>query len=110
MAGVPDASAATINVPNDHATIQAAVDAAVAGDTVEVETGVYNERVTFSVGGTVGNPIVLQAAAGHSPVIDGTGIAVGGTTGLVYIEDVSNIEVVGFEIRNYTASGGADFS
>ncbi len=105
----PAAWAALINVPNDHATIQAAVDSAAAGDTVEVETGVYNERITFSTSGTAGNPIVLQAAAGHSPVIDGSGIAVGGITGLVYIEDQSYIHVVGFEIRNYQASGGSDF-
>ena len=101
--------AALINVPNDHATIQAALDAAGAGDTIEVETGVYNERVTFPADGTAGNPIILTAKIGHTPVIDGTGIAVGGLSGLVYIEDRAYVEVVGFEIRNYRASSGADF-
>ncbi len=101
--------AMVINVPNDHATIQAALNAAGAGDTVEVETGVYNERVTFPASGTSGSPIVLAAKAGHTPVIDGTGISVGGLTGLVYIEDRSYVQVVGLEIRNYTASGASDF-
>ncbi len=106
---VSSLQAAVINVPNDHSTIQAALNAAVAGDTVEVETGVYNERVTFPASGTPGSPIVLAAKAGHTPVLDGTGISVGGLTGLVYIEDRSYVQVVGLEIRNYSASGSSDF-
>ena len=103
------ASAATISVPTDHLTIQAAVNAATPGDTIEVSTGVYNERVSFPASGSAGNPIVLRAGAGQSPVIDGTGISVGGLDGLVYIEDQSYLQVIGFEIRNYFGSGSSDF-
>lgn len=39
------AQAATINVPADHATIQAAIDAAAAGDTILVAPGVYDQGV-----------------------------------------------------------------
>jgi cysteine-rich repeat protein len=104
-----NATAATITVPGDHATIQAALDVAVAGDVVEVENGTYNEKVTFSASGTVGLPITLQAKSGHSPIIDGTGISVAGLAGLVYIEDQSFIEISGFEIRNFFGTGPADF-
>lgn len=39
---------ATIHVPKDHATIQAAITAAVDGDTVLVDPGVYVENIDFS--------------------------------------------------------------
>jgi len=42
------ASAATRNVPSQYATIQAAVDAAVSGDTISIANGTYNEQVTVS--------------------------------------------------------------
>lgn len=104
------AQAAILNVPNDHSTIQAALNAAVAGDTVEVETGVYNEKVTFPTPGSAGLPIILTAKSGHSPVIDGTGLGTGGgLAGLVYIEDKPYVQVVGFEIRNFIASSSVDF-
>ena len=35
------ADAATLNVPADYATIQAAVNAAAAGDTIQVQSGTY---------------------------------------------------------------------
>jgi cysteine-rich repeat protein/parallel beta-helix repeat protein len=103
------AGAAILEVPADHATIQAAVAAAVAGDTVEVSTGIYNERVTFVSSGMPGSPITLTAKAGHLPVIDGTGLPTTDLEGLVYIEDRSYIVVSGFEIRNFTASAPSHF-
>ena len=39
------ASAATINVPGDHPTIQGAVDAAIAGDTIVIAAGTYREQI-----------------------------------------------------------------
>ena len=39
------AGAATLNVPGDYATIQAAINAAAAGDTILVQSGTYNENV-----------------------------------------------------------------
>src|SRR3989344_1209643 len=40
-------SAAVINVPADQATIQAAVNAAVSGDTINVAAGTYDEQVVI---------------------------------------------------------------
>src|SRR5208283_4165343 len=69
---------ATIQVPKDHQTIQAAIDAAARGDTVLVQPGTYPERIRLKEGITVksagddsrGN-IGLKRAEGT--IIDGGG-------------------------------------
>ena len=45
LAAAVSASAAIINVPSDVSTIQGALDASLAGDTVLVQPGVYREHV-----------------------------------------------------------------
>jgi parallel beta-helix repeat protein len=47
LVGKVEASPATIYVPDNYPTIQAAVDAAVAGDTITVRGGIYQEHVTL---------------------------------------------------------------
>ena len=53
--------AATINVPTDFPTVQAAVNAANPGDTVNIAAGIYTEQViinkNLTLSGT-GNPII----------------------------------------------------
>ena len=59
--------AATINVPADHATIQAAIDAAVEGNTVLVADGTYKENINLN-----GKNLQVQSVNGSSAtVIDG---------------------------------------
>jgi Right handed beta helix region len=85
--------------------IQYAVDKVGPGSTVYVMDGVYNETVTFHSSGGSGAYITLQNYPGHKPVIDGTGIAISGETGLIVIENKAYIKVIGFEIRNLKAGG-----
>jgi hypothetical protein len=85
-------------------TIQHAASSVSAGATVYVETGVYNESVTFPASGTASNYITFASYPGQTAVIDGTGLAVSSTEGLINIVNQSYITVSGFEIRNYTTS------
>ena len=43
----------TIKVPDNYGTIQEAVDAAAAGDTIMVKSGTYNENITVTQGKTL---------------------------------------------------------
>src|SRR5690242_10129547 len=56
-------------------TISHGAGVAVAGDTVYVRTGVYNELVRISSKGTSAAHIGIRAYPGEAPVIDGTGTA-----------------------------------
>jgi hypothetical protein len=59
--------AVTIHVPGDYPTIQAAIDAAAAGDTVLAAPGTYVENVDF-----LGKTVTLESGQGPgSTVIDG---------------------------------------
>ncbi len=85
-------------------TIQHAASTVTAGATVYVETGVYNESVNFPASGTSTNPITFASYTGQTATIDGTGLSVTGTQGLINIISQSYITLNGFEIRNYTTS------
>jgi len=62
------AAAATIYVPDDHATIQGAIDAASNGDTVIVKRGTYFENINFQ-----GKAITVKSSDGPEvTVIDGS--------------------------------------
>jgi hypothetical protein len=87
-------------------TIQNAANTATAGATVYVFGGVYNEIVSFPNSGTARSPITFQSYPGQAAIIDGTGLTVSGTQGLITISGArSYITISGFEIRNLSTSG-----
>lgn len=103
VVGPIDARATTYTVAEsggDFTVIQDALDVAVAGDVIEVEEKAtpYFEKISFPASGSAGSGyITLQAAAGHSPVIDGTGVS---GDDMVLIDTRSYVKLIGFEIRN----------
>ena len=86
-------------------TVDYAASTAVAGDTVIIHAGIYNERVTFDRSGSAGNWITFMKAEGEDrPVIDGMGISLGATA-LVYAYEKDYIKLVGLEVCNAWYSG-----
>jgi len=86
----------------DFTSVQAALDTAVAGDTVLVRAKVppYFEKITFPRSGNAGAGFIsLEAYPGETPVLDGTGVP---GENMVLIENRSWVRVQGFEMRNNT--------
>jgi len=92
---------------NPWLTIQHAAKVAVAGDTVLVRGGIYNESVAFPSSGNIANGyITFEGYPGETAVLDGAGLDIpNGQWGLFTFKDVSYVVAEGFELRNYkTAS------
>jgi pectin methylesterase-like acyl-CoA thioesterase len=91
-----DAGGATLGVPGDHDTIQAAVDAAEPGDLILVEPGVYEESVSVTT-----DELTIRGTDRNEVILDGgfeldNGVRVTGAAG-VAIENMT--------ARNYTRNG-----
>ncbi|MFT7073009.1 MAG: hypothetical protein ACJAX3_001996, partial [Patiriisocius sp.] len=84
--------AADISVPADQATIQAAVNAAVANDVIIVADGTYTESV--DVGMAAGNITIRAANIGMATVNGGTAPA------FFASGHIGDITIVGFELRS----------
>ena len=91
------AQAAVIHVPDDYATIQDAIDVALAGDVVLVAPGVYSENIDFK-----GKAITVRSELGP-----GTTVIDGNQSGSVVVfqngEDADSI-LDGFTIQHGTGS------
>ncbi|NQV14557.1 T9SS type A sorting domain-containing protein [bacterium] len=93
---------AIINVPADFATIQLAIDAAIPGDTVLVQPGIYFENIDFS-----GKDITLASLTlmtGDTAYISQTIIDGGNVSTVVVLENGESAaaNLLGFTIRNGT--------
>lgn len=66
------AQAATINVPADQATIQAAINAAAPGDVINIADGTYTEDLIFKKSAALpqNNNITLQGSSPNNVIID----------------------------------------
>jgi hypothetical protein len=87
-----DSNNGSINTP--WRTLQKAADMALAGDTVYLRGGTYNERVLMRLhSGTPDAYITFMAYPGETPVIDGTGMTIAGNAGLIDIRNVNYIRI-----------------
>jgi hypothetical protein len=103
-----DSNPGTLSAP--WRTIQHASNSVLAGDTVFVRGGVYNESVNISVSGSaIAGPITFQTFPGEQAIVDGTGLvpSTSNPQGLFNITNQSYISIQGFEIRNYQTSNAS---
>lgn len=80
-------------------TIQKAASTVVAGDTVFVRTGTYQEYVTVSADGTSGSRITFEAYPNEFPIIDGSGLTAPTSSNLFRAQG-DYITLRGFELIN----------
>ena len=91
--------AATINVPADQPTVQAAINAAVTGDTVLVAPGTYKENINF-----MGKAITVTSSGGAKVTIIDGGLAASVVT--FSSGETSASVLSGFTVTNGKASFG----
>ena len=86
-------------------SIQQAANTLVAGDTVYIKAGTYNERVVPQNSGSAGSCITYTAYPGETVTIDGNGVSVPEDEGLFYIHGKSYIKVSGLRVVNSAQAG-----
>src|SRR6476661_7343812 len=84
-------AAHVIGSPTVYATIQAAVDAALPGGTVQVDAGNYHEMVTVS------KSLTLRGAPGGASVVDGQPIGAGRSS--AFFVTASDVTIDGFTVQ-----------
>ena len=102
MFNVPSINASqTIQVPQDYPTIGAAISHALAGDTILVQSGVYNENVQID------KPLTLQGQNQADTVIVGTG---GSTPNPVLTLAADAVKVSGLTITSQSYSNTSQYA
>lgn len=104
LASMVPGAAAVLRVPNQYATIQAAVDAAASGDTIRIAAGIYEEQVLIASKNLklIGVPgAVLRAKPGMIETllpIDPTTAQLRPVVGVIFADDVT--------VEGLTVDGG----
>ncbi|MDH5481536.1 MAG: hypothetical protein OEY22_01460 [Candidatus Bathyarchaeota archaeon] len=78
-----------LRVPQDYATIQEAIDTAVAGETIVVAPGIYHEHIGID------KRLTLAGEDCNTTIIDGNG-----ENKVIITINVGNVKLTGFTIRN----------
>ncbi|HNX38814.1 MAG TPA: right-handed parallel beta-helix repeat-containing protein, partial [Candidatus Cloacimonadota bacterium] len=92
--------AATINVPGNHATIQAAIDAASDGDEIQIAAGTYNEHVIIN------KAISLLGPNANISAVDGTRVPEAVIGQYITVNNgagLSDVIIAGFEFNETDA-------
>ncbi len=89
-------SGTTIRVPEDHPTIQQAVDAAAPGDLILVGPGIYKEAVDVTTPG-----LTIRGLDRNATILDGEFTRDNG----VRVLGAANVTVQNMTARNYTGNG-----
>lgn len=99
----PEGEVTTISVPQDHKTIQAAVDAARPGDLILIDKGVYKEAVDVTT-----DNLTIRGVDRNEVILDGGFEKENG----IRVLDAKGVVIENMTARNYTFNGfywtGAD--
>ncbi len=91
-----DGDSATIQVPEDHPTIQGAVDAADPGDLVLISPGVYNEAIKVTT-----EDLTIRGLDRNEVILDGEFELDNG----IFVVEADGVAVENMTARNYTSNG-----
>lgn len=90
-------------------TIKKGADNLSAGDTLQILSGTYFEKLTPPVSGSLNSPITYTAYPGAAVIIDGTGVTLGPADGyadgLVNIVGKSHLKITNLTVRNSGVNG-----
>lgn len=81
-------------------TLAKASETAVAGQTVYIRQGTYNERLDVQNSGEPDNYIIFMAYPGETVIVDGTGVIIPQLEGLVNVNRKQFIRLSGFQVTN----------
>jgi len=86
-------------------TLQKAVNTVVAGDTVNIGDGQWQEHLMIAQSGSSSAPITFRAAPGATPILDGASFTGGKYDTIVGISGASNLVIDGLTLRNSPGFG-----